>query len=736
MLISRRRWLSLGFLGGLGWVSGCGTRYLNETTKRQNQIYKEILQHEDRRDFAEAAFWRDLLDTRQEPATWERAILALGRIGDARALPLLEPYAQRDPAVGAHHPSNSSAVREQVAFAIGEIEDRETRETVARPMSPQAFNLLLKMTADTAWRVRARAVEALGKTASTIALPTVVSVAFHPENMDPEASRVLTGLGLTALFRIGGREALAPALELVEHPDPEIRWQAANAVYRLLLRTPDNQTERVNAVMRPRLVDRAPMVRGYAARALGATKDPSAAGEVLPLLDDPDFFVQIEAVNALARLKSPAAADRLIAQLTAWLETLRRARASLKPQTYNLAIAIVQALGEIGDRKAEGLLNRLRYRLDPVSNAAEIAAAKILKGQADFFGRHIQHIIEVRGYWMRFNTPESLRAAVTALGEHGSDAALQILRDIMEQENESAALVAKVRPAILQAMTKLNPPDLEAILRRHLSDADDVTRRTAAEELARLKDRGPVSAEVPAALAAAYATSSSQSTPETRRAIVDALTKFDESPQAQNTLKQALKDPSQIVRIRAIRYWAPKAGAEYATALGVAETHLEDSVYMLVASGRRNLPRAIMETTRGIIEIELFPEDAPLTVHNFKQLAEQGFFHDLTFMRVVANFVVQSGDPRNDMEGGPGYTIRCEINKRPYLRGSVGMALSGKDTGGSQFFISLTPQPHLDGGYTVFGRVISGMDIADNLLPGDKILDVHIREIFARMDTV
>jgi cyclophilin family peptidyl-prolyl cis-trans isomerase len=78
-------------------------------------------------------------------------------------------------------------------------------------------------------------------------------------------------------------------------------------------------------------------------------------------------------------------------------------------------------------------------------------------------------------------------------------------------------------------------------------------------------------------------------------------------------------------------------------------------------------------------------------------------------MRVVPYFVIQGGDPRNDQECGPGYTIRCEINMRPFERGSLGMALSGKDTGGSQFFITLSPQPHLDGGYTCFGHVISGM---------------------------
>ncbi len=107
--------------------------------------------------------------------------------------------------------------------------------------------------------------------------------------------------------------------------------------------------------------------------------------------------------------------------------------------------------------------------------------------------------------------------------------------------------------------------------------------------------------------------------------------------------------------------------------------------------------------------------DAPLTVGNFIALARKGFFDGVAIHRIVPDFVVQDGDPRGDGEGGPGYTIRDEINMRPYLRGTVGMALDWADTGGSQFFITHSPQPHLDGRYTVFGNVVAGMDVVDRL---------------------
>ena len=135
---------------------------------------------------------------------------------------------------------------------------------------------------------------------------------------------------------------------------------------------------------------------------------------------------------------------------------------------------------------------------------------------------------------------------------------------------------------------------------------------------------------------------------------------------------------------------------------------------------------AYLETDRGLIQIELAVLDAPLTVANFVNLARKGYFNGLSVHRVVPDFVMQDGDPRGDGEGTPGYTIRDELNERPYLRGAVGMALDWQDTGGSQYFITHSPQPHLDAKYTVFGRVIAGMDVVDKIQQWDVIRRVRI----------
>jgi cyclophilin family peptidyl-prolyl cis-trans isomerase len=136
---------------------------------------------------------------------------------------------------------------------------------------------------------------------------------------------------------------------------------------------------------------------------------------------------------------------------------------------------------------------------------------------------------------------------------------------------------------------------------------------------------------------------------------------------------------------------------------------------------------ARIRTDRGTIELTLFSAEAPLTVYNFTSLARRGYFDGQRFHRVVPNFVVQGGDPRGDGNGGPGDTIRDELNRRRYLRGTLGMALSGPNTGGSQFFVTHSPQPHLDGGYTVFGQLLNGGDVLDRIVQGDRIVQILIR---------
>lgn len=139
------------------------------------------------------------------------------------------------------------------------------------------------------------------------------------------------------------------------------------------------------------------------------------------------------------------------------------------------------------------------------------------------------------------------------------------------------------------------------------------------------------------------------------------------------------------------------------------------------------MTKAIISTKKGKIELELFEKDAPNTVNNFVTLSKKKFYDGLKFHRVIEDFVIQGGCPEGSGRGGPGYAIKCEINKQKHLPGTLSMAHAGKDTGGSQFFITHTSTPHLDGVHTVFGRT-KNLDVVLAIGQGDIIENITIVE--------
>jgi peptidyl-prolyl cis-trans isomerase B (cyclophilin B) len=140
--------------------------------------------------------------------------------------------------------------------------------------------------------------------------------------------------------------------------------------------------------------------------------------------------------------------------------------------------------------------------------------------------------------------------------------------------------------------------------------------------------------------------------------------------------------------------------------------------------------RAEIETDKGTIELELYPQHAPKTVNNFVFLAREGFYDGVTFHRVISNFMIQGGDPTGTGRGGPGYKFEDETQGNPlrHERGVISMANAGPNTNGSQFFITHAPQPHLDGKHTVFGKVVAGQDVVDAIEQGDAMHEVRIEE--------
>jgi cyclophilin family peptidyl-prolyl cis-trans isomerase len=279
----------------------------------------------------------------------------------------------------------------------------------------------------------------------------------------------------------------------------------------------------------------------------------------------------------------------------------------------------------------------------------------------------------------------------------------------------------RVVPAAISALAELKPPGVETLLLEKLRADDFAVRAAAAGALGTLASR----AAVPALLEA-WTVAQADIAFDARVAIMTAVHEIEPATGRQ-LLQQALADREWAVRVRAAALLREAGVTEEANAMRPASPgrDVNDPAWLALVMPQFS-PHAYIETDKGTIEIELAVLDAPLTVDNFVTLARKGFFNGIVLHRVVPDFVVQDGDPRGDGEGGPGYAIRDELNQRPYLRGTVGMALAWEDTGGSQFFITHSPQPHLDARYTVFGHVVAGMEVVDRLAVGDIVRAVRI----------
>ncbi len=194
----------------------------------------------------------------------------------------------------------------------------------------------------------------------------------------------------------------------------------------------------------------------------------------------------------------------------------------------------------------------------------------------------------------------------------------------------------------------------------------------------------------------------------------------------QRTLDSALNDPDPVAREAIPWYTRTMTEMDSVNRNRPIEWYEKVVREVVVRSLDGPLYGAVLDTDRGTIRLALLGLHAPLTVYNFMTLARQGYYSVTRFHRVVPNFVAQDGDPRGDGNGGPGYSIRDEFNREAYVRGSVGMATAGQDTGGSQYFLTLSPQPHLEGHYTVFARVVSGMAVMDAIVQGDLVKSISV----------
>lgn len=693
-----------------------------------------ILRAEDERRWD--AFLTSLLSDRDSRVS-KRAALALGRIGDERALPTLVEALKSD---------KDNDVRQMCAFALGEIESAAGAE---------ALIAVLDDTREPG-EVRARALEALGKIGAVLLgnTPKTGSKTALPEPEDktlakirlaildamkfeagrrsmPDRSTIL--LGLTVALRVRPDGAGPVIVKFLSYSDPRIVADVLNTMARLRLKDGNEQVRQL-------LGNGDIIVRANAARVLGATEDKQSFDALLGrALNDDDLRVRVSAIRALGSLKDGRASVPLSRRGIALFKA-----APVNGGARNEGLEILSALGLILAGKTpsttgvEAALNielALGFRAMTNENVLEDEVAGARQNPAEYLeylkgleaARQRTADQGLRNIYYRFRSVSSRAAGLAEIGRMKPQPPTSIFQEAqamllgMLNDRRTPALAV---PNILDAYSIFKPANLAELLRQYLEHPDVIVRGTAAELLGNLP---PEDANTKALIAASPVALRDNDLNDAALAILDALAK-QKSPAGNEAIKTALDSSDHLIRRRAVALLKANGVGDFSNRIGTVTTRNTEADYRRAIARRGRKVTATVVTSKGAFTIEFLPDEAPLTVDNFIQLARKGYFNGQTIPRVVPNFVVQAGDPRGDQNGGPGYQIRCEVNEVPYDRAAVGMALSGKDTGGSQWFVTHSPQPHLDGGYTVFGRVIRGMEVVDNIARGDVIRRVVISE--------
>ena len=628
--------------------------------------------------------------TDAEPRVRRRAALAIGRVGLAAGVqPLVTALSDNDP-----------DVRGMAAFGLGLIGD-------ASASAP-----LIKALADAAPIVRGRAAEALGlieakgndeikpddRRAAGEAIgrmvagyargPVVASMGPDDERSPAPPEAEAFRLGVYALVRLGTYEPLAAAV-LDGRGLPSVNWWPV-------------------------------------AYALGRIEDKRAAPALSLILNGPGKYSQAFAARGLGVLKDSAAVNPLTAL------------ASAAGAPREVVVSAVRALATIGDKRVGGTLVRLasdsadpNVRLEAVTALGRLKVTEGLPVVQDLLSDpwptmraaalHAAAAIDPENFVLVLSGMEpdsqwTVRAALAdVLATLPPNIALERTRSMLRDDDR------RVVPSVLNALARLKAPDAATVALSQLKEPDFVVRSTAARIIGELKPQGGVEA-----LREALKLASADAAIDARAAILSALAQYGPSV-ATAEVKNALNDKDWAVRVHAatlLKKLDPSFDALSAMRPAPGEPRVPYDTTELIRPSFS--PHVFIETAKGTIEFELAVLDAPQTAWSFIALARKGFFNGLQIHRVVPNFVIQDGDPRGDGEGGPGFTIRDELNERPFLRGTVGMALSWRDTGGSQFFITHSPQPHLDAKYTAFGQVVNGLDVVDRIQQGDTIQRIRV----------
>ena len=513
------------------------------------------------------------------------------------------------------------------------------------------------------------ALEALGKLGDRAATPAVLPFLGN-------ALAHLRGDAAVALWRLADTSATGALIAHLGDANAGARWRMVYALEKLVV------PARIVPAVLPLLLDRDSLVRAHAARTLGRQKSVLATQGLVAALQDPDPAVIVNAIRALQSIADSTNAGQLplLRQLAKHADPFVRITAvTAMAERFAWNVAAPDDSNNAGRTLMQGMEDT-----DPATRAA---SGRALVMRFDRYGLILASRLEhdhspyTQAGWM-----DGMRTLTNL------DWALPRLEQVFSPERP---LIVRMTGAELAGQLGARAPHgalrpLLDSLRAGVRSPEVLFAAACAGALGDWGDSASVGM-----LAAVYAERGKDADADARQSIRDALRQLAGRAFADSVEKA---------------HPAPAAPATYPKSFEIAPRER----------------RVVVHMRSGDIEMQLLGNEAPQTVRNFVKLIRAGYFDGHPFHRVVPDFVIQDGDPTGTGSGGPGWTIRCEYNHERYDAGMVGMALSGKDTGGSQWFITLAPQPHLDGKYTIFARVTRGLDLARHIQQGAGILKVDV----------
>lgn len=616
-----------------------------------------------------------------------QAAVTMGRLGNPDALPMLIELLLDD----------DSTVVTRAVFGLGLLGDMGALDRLRQ--------MVLDIPLERHWDAQPEAV------AGIAGLGGPEAAEFFGDLLERYSSQSTSDDGaptvrraLVEAWRLGANAPVEQLRRFAESsPDWRIRWAAIYSLARL--GSPGAANTLLTAT-----ADAEGIIRSQAVAALTSTMADSAgldrtalASRVARLTDDSDARVRINALRALATYEDTLNVDVAIDRLS--------------DRDPSVRVQAIRTLAAKGGRTA---INELFEQVDRGVYQVRFEALRGLNELA------APGAFEKVGEWMNDDSWEYRMGAALSLARASGDTAVAWLEYLAGDPN------SRVAAAAVRGLGAVDADYGYFVAVDNLTSIDPVVRRAAVALIGEAGDDRDLEDIV-----AAYGMRAGGPRPTYKVAVLGAMNRMVErgvvsTEQIESAL--LLRHPAEtnyLARRAAAdmfpglaRAWGPTFPVETFRELNDYRDIVRRFVLPAGRDGRR--PQVVIDTDRGQLTVELVAGIAPLTVYSLIELIERRFFDDGRWHRVVPNFVIQDGDPRGDGYGGPDYALRDEVSWLRYTRGTVGLALSGPDTGGSQFFIAHSPQPHLEWTYPIIGTVTSGFNVIDNITQGDRIRRVRL----------